>query len=447
LNQCGNLDGDLFCCQPHRGAYGELKAMNRNFIYVMIGLVLGVVLGTLSYYSLPDKATAADVAKYMSLVSGIFLKLIKMIIGPLVLSTLVVGIGHMGDAATVGRIGAKTMAWFVSASIVSLLLGLAMVNLMQPGVGIVIADQGTAAANLTTQSFSVENFIDHLVPTSLFKSLAEGEILQIVVFAIFAGVAVMAMGEKGKFLLEIAESVSHMMLNITSYVMKLAPIAVCASVASVITKSGPGILLNFAKFLGGFYLTLAILWVLLLVVGYLVNGPRMSDLVRRIREPFLLAFYTASSEASYPKILEQLQKFGVSRRIASFVLPLGYSFNLDGTMAYTTFATMFIAQAYGVDMPLSKQLLMAAVLMLTSKGVAGVPRASLVVILATLKQFGIPEAGLFLILGIDQFLDMGRSATNVIGNSLAAAAVAKFEGDLGPAVDDAPLGAPAPAAA
>ncbi|HLW90211.1 MAG TPA: dicarboxylate/amino acid:cation symporter [Roseiarcus sp.] len=416
--------------------------MNRNFIYVMIGLLLGVALGTASYYSFPDKATAAEVAKYMSLVSAVFLKLIKMIIGPLVLSTLVVGIGHMGDAATVGRVGAKTMGWFVSASIISLLLGLFMVDLLKPGVGIVIADQGANTANLTTQAFNVENFIDHLVPTSLFKSLADGEILQIVVFSVFAGVAIMAMGERGKPLLELADSVAHMMLNITAYVMKIAPIAVCASVASVITKSGPGILINFAKFLGGFYLTLVVLWIILLSVGFLVVGPRMGELVRRMREPFLLAFSTASSEASYPKILEQLQKFGVSRRIASFVLPLGYSFNLDGTMAYTTFASMFIAQAYGVDMPLSKQLLMAAVLMITSKGVAGVPRASLVVILATLKQFGIPEAGLFLILGIDQFLDMGRSATNVIGNSLAASAVAKFEGDLGPATDAAEGAAP-----
>ena len=396
----------------------------------MAGLVLGVALGTLSYYSLPDKATAADVAKDMSLISAVFLKLIKMIIGPLVLSTLVVGIGHMGDAATVGRVGAKTMAWFVSASIVSLLLGLFMVDLLRPGVGIVVADAGTAAANLTTQSFSIENFIDHLVPTSIFKSLAEGEILQIVVFAVFAGIAIMALGERGKPLIALADSVAHMMLNITGYVMKLAPIAVCASVASVITKSGPGILLNFAKFLGGFYLTLIILWVLLVLVGRLVIGRRVGELIARMREPFLLAFSTASSEASYPKILEQLQRFGVSHRIASFVLPLGYSFNLDGTMAYTTFATMFIAQAYGLDMPIGKQLLMAATLMITSKGVAGVPRASLVVILATLKQFGIPEAGLLLILGIDQFLDMGRSATNVIGNSLAAAAVAKFEGDL-----------------
>jgi Na+/H+-dicarboxylate symporter len=410
--------------------------VNRNFIYVMAGLVIGVVLGLASFYSIPDKATAAEVAKYMGLVSGIFLKLIKMIIGPLVFSTLVVGIGHMGDAATVGRVGAKTMGWFICASIVSLLLGLVMVNLLQPGVGIQIADQSTTTANLSTAAFSIDNFIDHVVPTSIFKALADGEILQIVVFSIFCGVALVALGERGHPLIEVADNISHVMLIITGYVMKLAPIAVCASIASVITKSGPGILLNFAKFLGGFYLTLAILWVLLLTVGWFLLGTRMIDLVRRMYEPFLLAFSTASSEASYPKILEQLEKFGVSKKIASFVLPLGYSFNLDGTMAYCTFASIFIAQAYGIDMPIGTQLAMAAVLMLTSKGVAGVPRASLVVILATLKQFGIPEAGLLLILGIDQFLDMGRSATNVIGNSLAAAAVAKFENELGPGKEE-----------
>src|SRR5579863_1825700 len=264
----------------------------------MIGLLIGIVLGVACFYSFPDKATAADVAKYMSLISAVFLKLIKMIIGPLVLSTLVVGIGHMGDAATVGRVGAKTMGWFVCASIVSLLLGLVMVNLLQPGVGITIADQGAATANLSTQAFSIENFVDHLVPTSLFKSLAEGEILQIVVFAIFAGIAIMALGEHGKPLIELAEAVSQMMLKITGYVMTIAPLAVCASVASVITKSGPGILLNFAKFLGGFYLTLLVLWIILVSVGFVVIGPRMTDLVRRMREPFLLAFSTASSEAS-----------------------------------------------------------------------------------------------------------------------------------------------------
>jgi Na+/H+-dicarboxylate symporter len=428
-----HVPADAPCCHGDREA-----VVNKNFLYVMAGLVFGVLLGLASFYSFPDKATAFEVAKYMSLVSTIFLKLIKMIIGPLVFSTLIVGIGHMGDAATVGRVGAKTMGWFICASIVSLLLGLVMVNILQPGVGITIADQAQTTANLSTSAFSIENFVDHIVPTSIFKALADGEILQIVVFSIFAGVALVALGERGHPLLEIADNISHVMLNITGYVMKLAPIAVCASVASVITKSGPGILLNFAKFLGGFYLTLGVLWAILIAVGFLTIGGRMPELIRRMYEPFLLAFSTASSEATYPKILEQLERFGVSKKIASFVLPLGYSFNLDGTMAYCTFASIFIAQAYGMHLPWSTQLAMAAVLMLTSKGVAGVPRASLVVILATLKQFGIPEAGLLLILGIDQFLDMGRSATNVIGNSLAASAVAKFENEFGPATDEAP---------
>src|SRR5271154_948760 len=260
--------------------------MNRNFVYVMIGLVLGVALGVMCFYAFPDQASAAEVAKYMSLISAIFLKLIKMIIGPLVLSTLIVGIGHMGDAATVGRVGAKTMGWFVCASIVSLILGLFMVNLLQPGVGIVIADQGAQTANLSTTAFSIDNFVEHVVPSSIFKSLADGEILQIVVFSIFAGVAIMALGERGKPLIELADNVAHMMLVITGYVMKLAPIAVCASVAAVITKSGPGVLLNFAKFLGGFYLTLLILWIILVAVGFITLGPRMIDLVRRMREPF-----------------------------------------------------------------------------------------------------------------------------------------------------------------
>ncbi len=408
--------------------------MNRNFIYVMIGLVLGIILGTACFYSIPDRTTAMDVAKYMSLISTIFLKLIKMIIGPLVLSTLVVGIGHMGDAATIGRVGAKTMIWFLCASIFSLLLGVTMADLLQPGIGMAV--EPSNGPNITTQAFTVEGFVDHLVPTSIFKSLADGEILQIVVFSVFAGIALMALGARGKPVLEFADHVAHMMLVMTGYVMKLAPLAVCASIASVITKSGPGVLLSFAKFLGGFYLTLAILWIALIAVGYLTLGDRIRDLMRRMYEPFMLAFSTASSEASYPKILDQMGRFGVSPKITSFVLPLGYSFNLDGSMAYTTFATIFIAQAYGIEMSLGTQLLMAAILMITSKGIAGVPRASLVVILATLKQFGIPDTGLYLILGIDQFLDMGRSATNVIGNSLAVAAIAKFEGELGPAQDD-----------
>jgi len=416
--------------------------MSKKFTtLILIGMVLGIVVGYACNTAFPDPKTAATVAGYISLITTVFLRLIKMIIAPLVFSTLVVGISHIGDTAAVGRIGIKTMAWFVCASVVSLFLGLIMVNLLQPGanLGMPLPDAGSAT-NLKVSSLTLKEFIPHLVPASVIESMANNEILQIVVFSVFSGVAIAALGERGKLLAEVADQVAHMMLVITGYVMKMAPIAVFAAIAATITTQGIGVLVTFGTFLVEFYLTLAILWGLLILAGFVVIGPRTLDLVSRIREPFLLAFSTASSEAAYPKILDQLERFGVSKRIASFVLPLGYSFNLDGTMAYCTFATIFIAQAYGIQLSLWTQITMLGLLMITSKGMAGVPRASLVVIAATLTTFNIPEAGLLLIMGIDQFLDMGRSATNVVGNSIAAAVVAKFEGELGPAVDE---GAPA----
>ncbi len=267
--------------------------------------------------------------------------------------------------------------------------------------------------------------------------MAQNEILQIVVFSVFAGIAIASLGERGKLLAQMADQLASMMLVITGYVMKMAPLAVFAAIAATVTTQGLSVIVTYGTFLLEFYATLAILWGLLTLAGFLVLGKRAIDLIGRVREPFLLAFSTASSEAAYPKILDQLTRFGVPKRIASFVLPLGYSFNLDGTMAYCTFATVFIAQAYGIHLPLGTQLTMLLLLMVTSKGMAGVPRASLVVIAATLGTFGIPEAGLLLIMGIDQFLDMGRSATNVIGNSLAAAVVARWEGGLEPAGPDA----------
>jgi len=266
-----------------------------------------------------------------------------------------------------------------------------------------------------------------------------------VVFSLFAGVAVTALGEKGKQLVALADELAHVMLKITNYVMLMAPLAVFAAVADVVTTQGLGILVTYGKFMGGFYLSLAILWVVLIAAGYVFFSPRVLQLMRAIREPFLLAFSTASSEAAYPKTVEQLERFGVSNRIVSFVLPLGYSFNLDGTMMYTTFATIFIAQAYGIEMPLATQIGMLFLLMVTSKGMAGIPRASLVVIAATLSTFNIPEAGLLLILGIDHFLDMGRSATNVIGNSIATCVVAKWEGEYDPKRIHEPLEDPEPA--
>jgi Na+/H+-dicarboxylate symporter len=408
--------------------------VSKNFAsFILIAMVLGILVGYACHEAFPDPKTAATISGYISLVTDLFLRLIKMIIAPLVLSTLIVGICHMGTGAALGRIGLKTMGWFVSASLVSLLLGLLMVNLLQPGVNVnlILPDAG-ASPNLKTSGLTLKEFVTHLVPRSVIEAMATNEILQIVVFAIFAGVAIASLGERARLVEQVVEQVAHVMLEITSYVMKAAPLAVFAAIAATVTTSGLGILATYGKFMGEFYLSLAILWLVIFGAGFVVVGPRMGRLAHLVREPLLLAFSTASSEAAYPKTLERLEQFGVPNRIASFVLPLGYSFNLDGSMMYCTFATLFIAQAYGITLGIGEQLTMLLLLMLTSKGMAGVPRASLVVISATLSTFNIPEAGLLLIMGIDQFLDMGRSATNVVGNSVAAAVVARWEGVLRP---------------
>jgi Na+/H+-dicarboxylate symporter len=402
-------------------------------VAILIGMVIGIVVGYMIFVNFPDKKTAAQIAGYISLFSDIFLRLIKMLIGPLVFSTLVVGIAHMGNAASVGRVFAKALAWFVTASLVSLLLGLVLANGLQPGkdLGLPLPDIG-ASANLATAKFTVKDFVTHVVPRSFVEAMANNEILQIVVFSMFFGVALASLGDKAKVLVDATEELSHVMLKITAYVMKLAPIAVLAAMAATVAVNGLEILLKFAVFMGDFYLGLLLLWMLLVAAGFTVLGPRIFRLLVLIKEAFMLSFATASSEAAYPKILDALDRFGVNRKVSSFVMPLGYSFNLDGSMMYCTFAVLFIAQAYGIKLDIATQLTMLLILMLTSKGMAGVPRASLVVIAATLNQFNIPEAGLLLILGIDQFLDMGRSATNAIGNSIASAAVAKWEGELLP---------------
>jgi Na+/H+-dicarboxylate symporter len=401
---------------------------------ILGALVLGIVVGYMIFISYPDKKSASQIAGYVSILSDVFLRLIKMLIGPLVFSTLVVGIAHMGDASSVGRVFVKALGWFIVASLVSLLLGMALANLLQPGhnLGLPLPDIG-ASANLATAKFTLKDFVSHLVPKSFAEAMATNEILQIVVFSMFFGVALNALGEKGRTLLAAIDELAHVMLIITGYVMKLAPIAVFAAMAATVAVNGLEILLRFAVFMADFYVGLFILWGLLILAGFVVLGPRVFKLMKLIKEAFMLSFATASSEAAYPKIIDALDRFGVKRKISSFVMPMGYSFNLDGSMMYCTFATLFIAQAYGIELSLGTQITMLLVLMLTSKGMAGVPRASLVVIAATLNQFNIPEAGLLLILGVDVFLDMGRSATNAVGNSIATAAVAKWEGELLPA--------------
>jgi Na+/H+-dicarboxylate symporter len=375
--------------------------------------------------------TLKSILDYITIFTDIFLRLIKMIIAPLVFSTLVVGVAKLGDLNAVGRIGGKTMLWFISASFVSLLLGCLLVNIFKPGLMMDLelpfagADSGIDKAAMT-----LKNFITHIIPSSVADAMAHNEILQIVIFSLFFGVATAAMGTKGKVIIDFFDAVGHVMLKITTYVMYVAPLAVFAAITAVVAKKGLGVLSTYAIFIGEFYSGLLLLWLILLLVGFILVRKRIFTLIKYLREALLLAFSTASSEAAYPKMLEQLERFGCPNRIVSFVLPLGYSFNLDGSMMYMTFASIFIAQSYGIAMPIETQLSMLLVLMVTSKGIAGVPRASLVVIAGTLSSFNIPEAGLLLLLGIDHILDMGRSATNVVGNAVATVVVSRWEGNL-----------------
>ncbi|WP_271298847.1 dicarboxylate/amino acid:cation symporter [Sphingomonas sp. CV7422] len=410
----------------------------RLTVFIVIGLLLGVVVGLAINGWLDDGTPAAaarlkGIAGYFAIGTTVFLRLIKMIIAPLVFATLVSGITQMGDTASLGRVGAKAIGWFVSASLISLGLGLVLVNLIHPGVGINLPlPPVDADAGIATAAFSLDTFITHIVPASMVEAMATNEILQIVVFSIFVGVAITAVGERAAPLTRAIDGLVAVMLRITDYVMRVAPVAVFCAVAATLTERGAGVIGQLAFFMGSFYLALLCLWAILLGLGFLFIGPRIRALIGYVREPLLVAFTTASSEAAYPRMLEALDKFGVPPRIASFVLPLGYSFNLDGSMIYMTFASLFIAQAYGIALPLGTQIAMLLFLMISSKGIAGVPRASLVVIAAVLPVFKIPEAGLLLILAIDHFLDMGRTATNVIGNAVAASVVAKWEGGLDP---------------
>jgi Na+/H+-dicarboxylate symporter len=373
-----------------------------------------------------------DIASYFKILSDIFLRLIKMIVAPLVLTTLTVGIAHLGGGAAVGRIGARTMAWFVTASLVSLGLGLVMVNLFKPGVNFPVTLETAVAdvSSVSTGAFSLAEFITHVFPTSIVDAMARNEILQIVVISLFLGVALQSLGQKTARVTDLLEQGAFLMLKITGYVMAAAPFAVFGAIAYTVSLQGLGVIADYGRLVGTFFLALFVLWALLIFVGLLILGPRVFKLIWDVRAPGLLAFATASSEAAYPRLLEQLERHGVANRVVSFVLPLGYSFNLDGSMMYCTFAVMFIAQAMGVPLTVEQQIGMLLLLMVTSKGIAGVPRASLVVISATLPAMGMDPTWIALVLAVDAFMDMGRTATNVIGNSIACAVIAKWEGLL-----------------
>ncbi|YCH23639.1 dicarboxylate/amino acid:cation symporter [Pseudomonas sp. D1-3] len=399
--------------------------------YIAIAIVLGIIVGWACNRYAGSPEAAKEIAGYFSLLTDIFLRMIKMIIAPLVFATLVAGISSLGSSGSVGRIGLRSMIWFLSASVFSLALGMLLVNIFQPGAGLnMVAPETHVATGVAVNvgDFSLKTFISHVFPRSIAEAMANNEILQIVVFSIFFGLALAFVKRQGyEAIGNIVDELAKVMFRVTDYVMLFAPVGVFAALAAAVTTQGISLLLDYSKLIGQFYLGILILWATLFAVGYFFLGRPVFHLGKLIREPVLLAFSTASSESAYPKTIEALEKFGAPKRVSSFVLPLGYSFNLDGSMMYQAFAIMFIAQAYNIDLSFTQQILILLTLMVTSKGMAGVARASVVVVAATLPMFSLPEAGLLLILAIDQFLDMGRTATNVVGNSIATAVISTLE--------------------
>jgi Na+/H+-dicarboxylate symporter len=426
----------------HKKGLSDISG-RRGFMLVLVtATLLGLFVGWVCNRTLtPERSVTA--AADLSVITDAFLRLIKMIVGPLVFTSLVSSVARMGSASEIGRIGIRTLVWFVGASCASLTVGLLMARWLQPGAALhalpAFAQQPvTTTSDGAAQGFSLADFMTHLIPRSIIEAMANNEMLQIVVFSLFIGVAAASLKERAQRFVELVEQLAAIMFKVTDYVMKAAPLAIFAALASSICLHGIGIMETYARFVAGFYLSLAILWALLVAALSVVIGPRSLRLLANIRQTVLLAFATASSEAAYPRLLEQLVDFGIPRRIASFVLPLGYSFNLDGAMMYCTFAILFIAQAYGVEFSIGQQITLFGLLMLTTKGLAGVPRAAIAVIAVTLHYFHLPDAGLALVLAVDHVLDMGRSATNIVGNSVAAAVVASWEGRLGTSRQDDP---------
>jgi Na+/H+-dicarboxylate symporter len=397
---------------------------------ILIAMLCGAILGVIIHNSIAADAAQSFSSK-IKMLATIFIRLVQMIISPLVFTTLVVGIAKLGDVKAVGRIGVKSLAWFFTASFLSLLLGMFFVNALQPGVGLNLSNVDLASVSevtAKTKNISFENFVEHIVPKSIFEAMATNEILQIVIFSIFFGLAAASLGDYVKPVVSVLDKTSHIVLKMVNYVMKFAPIGVFGAIAAVFAvRDFQELAITYFKFFGSFLIGISSIWIVLIVVGYIFLKGRMTILLKRIVGPLIIAFGTTSSEAVFPKLTEELERFGVKDRIVSFMLPLGYSFNLDGSMMYMTFASIFIAQAYGIHLDLGTQMSMLLVLMLTSKGIAGVPRASLVVVAATCGMFDIPIEGIALILPIDHFCDMFRSATNVLGNALATSVIGKWE--------------------
>ncbi|MGB7801249.1 dicarboxylate/amino acid:cation symporter [Buttiauxella sp.] len=413
-----------------------MSSSNKLTLFILLFMFAGILSGA----AIHEYAAADNIKSYaenITIFTDIFLRLIKMVIAPLVFSTLTVGIMKMGETSTIGRVGGKAMVWFVSSSILSILVGLFIVTLQQPGAGMNLqVPAGDVQTGLAVSGMNLKAFISHTIPTSIAGAMSNNEILQIVVFSLFFGIAGASLGEKFNTPLVAAlDVVSHIMLKVTGYVMYVAPLAIFAAISSVVATEGLGILLNYASFIGGYYLAIILTCMVLIGVGYMVLKRDVFRLITMLKDPVLVAFTTSSSEAAYPKTLDQLTRFGCSRNIASFVLPIGYSFNLVGSMVYCSFASMFIAQAYNIHLTFSEIVVLMLTLMLASKGIAGVPRSALVVLAATIPSFNIPVAGILLLMGIDHFLDMGRSAINVLGNGVATAMLSKNEGEMEESVE------------
>ncbi len=403
--------------------------MKSRFIVkaIVIAMVLGVALGG-TLHSQLDAASAREFSTYLNMVTDVFLRLIKMVIAPLVLATLVTGVASMSGSGSIGRVGFKAISWFLVASLISLGIGLILANLFQPGVGLnmVVDPNQAVSTGLSADSLSLPVFLSHVFPRSSIEAMGSNEVLQIVVFSLFFGCALAFVKGKGKsVIVDALDELANVMFKVTDYVMYVAPFAVFAAIASTVTVHGLEMVMTFGKMVAQFFLGIALLWLLISLAGYLALGQRMKPLLSHLREPLLIAFSTASSEAAYPKTIAALEKFGANKRVTSFVLPLGYSFNLDGSMMYQAFIVMFIAQAYNVEMAFAHQIVVLLTLLVISKGTAGVARGSLVVLAAGLPMIGLPEAGLLLILAVDPILDMGRTATNVFGCGVATAVIGR----------------------
>lgn len=386
---------------------------------IFAGMLIGLAIGWLA----PDAGVA------LKPLSTIFIRLIKGVIAPLLFATLVVGIAGHGNLRQVGRLGVKSLIYFEIVTTLALVIGLTAVNLVRPGVGVNL--HAASAADIAAKPQTISEVLIHLVPQSIVQAMADGEVLQIVVYAIIFSMALALIREdKRAVLVSFFDALAETMFKFTAIVMKYAPIGVGAAIAVTVGHRGIGVLVNLGMLILTLYGALIVFVLAVLVPVMLVMRIPVRRFLRAVKEPALIAFSTTSSEAALPKAMQQMEEFGVPRRIVSFVLPTGYSFNLDGSTLYLALASVFVAQAAGVEMTLDQQIFMMLTLMLTTKGVAGVPRASLVILAGTLASFNLPVEGVAVILGVDELLDMGRTTINVVGNCLASAVVAQWEGEL-----------------